>query len=114
MDDAADAPNVEQQMGDPDSLYETVKSLLALRSKYADLGADAPFEVLFAEKNTCPLLYRRGRFVMALNPSEQAASAPIAVHGKNVFSIGAPTVVSETAITVPPQSFSVIAEDAVG
>lgn len=114
VDDAADAPNVEQQMGDPDSLYETVKSLLALRSKYADLGADAPFEVLFAEKNTCPLLYRRGRFVMALNPSEQAASAPIAVHGKNVFSIGAPTVVSETAITVPPQSFSVIAEDAVG
>ncbi len=89
VDPAEDAPHVEAQEADPDSLLHTVRDLLALRHAEADLQADAPFEVEYAEPGRLPFVYRRGDIVIALNPSTDIARAPIDASEKQVlFSIG--------------------------
>ncbi|GHU26790.1 hypothetical protein FACS1894172_02670 [Spirochaetia bacterium] len=47
----------------------------------ADLQSKANLEILYAEKGKVPFVYKRGSFVMAVNPSGQAAAAT----GKAVF-----------------------------
>ncbi|MBR1560643.1 MAG: glycosylase, partial [Clostridia bacterium] len=49
VDPAADAPTVAEQAGDPDSLLNAVRAILALRHAEPDLQADADFEPLCAE-----------------------------------------------------------------
>ena len=46
VDAAEDAPTVEAQEKDPESLLNFVRSVTALRAQEEDLQADAPFEVL--------------------------------------------------------------------
>ncbi|WP_026516471.1 alpha-amylase family glycosyl hydrolase [Butyrivibrio sp. MC2021] len=77
QDPADDAPTVASQEKDADSLLNEVKALTALRHKYADLQADAPFEVLYAEKESFPFIYRRGNLMIAINPSEKEASVSL-------------------------------------
>lgn len=50
VDTADDAPTVEAQQADPNSLLHAVKSLLAFRHAYRDLDSDASFKVLYAPK----------------------------------------------------------------
>lgn len=112
VDDAPDAPNVEAQAGQAESLYETVRSVLHLRAQYAQLSADAPFEVLYVQKRGCPLVYRRGSLVFLLNPSAAVAAAPVQVRGSLLYAIGTPVKMTADSVLVPPQSFSVVQEDA--
>ena len=65
VDPAEDAPTVEEQLKQEDSLLNTVKELLSLRRSEEDLQADGDFAVLSAE----PLVYRRGKFIVAVNPT---------------------------------------------
>ena len=60
-----DAPTVENQESNPDSLLHTVKALLALRHDQADLQADAEFEPLYAKKGAMPFVYRRGALTVS-------------------------------------------------
>ena len=107
VDPAGDAPTVEDQEADPDSLLNAVKAILALRHAEADLQADADFEPLCAEKDK-PFVYRRGSMVLAVNPSGQALSAKAPVSGRSqVFTIGAAEVAGET-LTLGAQSFTVL------
>ncbi|MCL2343121.1 MAG: alpha-amylase family glycosyl hydrolase [Firmicutes bacterium] len=73
VDSAPDAPTVEAQTDDPNSLLNTVKSLIALRRRFSDLGAgvgaDGDFEVVYAEKEKFPFVYRRGKFLIFVNPA---------------------------------------------
>ena len=68
VDPSADAPTVQAQEEDPDSLLNTVRGLLKLRHAEADLQADGPLAVLCSGKGQ-PLVYRRGSLTLALNPS---------------------------------------------
>jgi maltose alpha-D-glucosyltransferase/alpha-amylase len=88
VDSAPDAPTVEAEEADPKSLLNTVRALLRLRHSEADLQAKPNFEVLRAEKGSLPFIYRRGAFILAINPTGQEASASLSVQGKPVFSIG--------------------------
>lgn len=72
VDTAADAPTVAAQADDPDSLLNSVKSLLAFRHAHADLNADAPFKVLYAPKakdDYRPFVWQRGDLICAVNPA---------------------------------------------
>ena len=72
VDTAADAPTVAAQADDPDSLLNSVKSLLAFRHAHADLNADAPFKVLYAPKakdDYRPFVWQRGNLICAVNPA---------------------------------------------
>ena len=108
QDSSPDAPDVESQLGDPDSLLNTVKALTALRHSYEDLQADALFEVVYAKERTLPFVYRRGELVLTVNPSRDTQKAQIAeTEGmKFLYSIGDAYTEGNMLVT-GPQSFAV-------
>ena len=78
VDHARDAPTVEAQEKDPGSLLNTVKALIRLRRNEPDLGSKPNLEILRRGPDT-PFIYRRGSFVMAVNPRTGAVAAPVDV-----------------------------------
>ena len=58
VDPSGDAPNVSSQEKDEDSLLNTVKKLLSLRSIHEDLQSDAELRFICTEPGR-PLVYRR-------------------------------------------------------
>jgi maltose alpha-D-glucosyltransferase/alpha-amylase len=110
VDDAPDAPNVEDAMKDPDSLYHTVKDLIALRHANKDLQANTYCEVIYAEKEKFPFIYKRGSFIMVLNPSRETMTNIIPAGFAKVYGIGdieALPVDESDVLKVGPQSFAV-------
>ena len=110
VDDAPDAPNVEDAMKDPDSLYHTVKDLIALRHAHKDLQANTYCEVIYAEKEKFPFIYKRGSFIMVLNPSRETMTNIIPAGFEKVYGIGdieALPVDESDVLKVGPQSFAV-------
>ena len=112
VDLSPDAPTVEAQERDPDSLLNTVRAILALRHREEDLQADAALEILCSEPGR-PLVYRRGSLLCALNPggSELETALPAGIAGKLqgevLFGIG--NVYTENGhIHTGEQSFAVI------
>lgn len=69
VDIAPDAPTVETQKQDPDSLWRTVQNILAIRNASADLKDNANLELLYAEKNERAFAFKRGNLLMLCNPS---------------------------------------------
>ena len=107
VDPAEDAPTVEAQQGDPDSLLNTVKAVLALRHAQEDLQADADFEPLAANRNE-PFVYRRGALVLAVNPSGETLTEKVDVSGRTrLFAIGTAEA-GAGSLTMGPQSFVVL------
>ncbi|SEA02530.1 maltose alpha-D-glucosyltransferase/ alpha-amylase [Lachnospiraceae bacterium NK3A20] len=112
LDAAADAPTVEEEEKNPESLLHTVKDLTALRHGNEDLQADADYEVLFAERGALPFVYRRGRLIVCVNPSgqEQRADLPAAAgHDQALYTIGSAAMTADGQLTMGPQSFAVFA-----
>ena len=52
------------------------------------MQADGGFEVIYAVKNRYPFIFRRGQFIIAVNPTERTEKAPFAFSGSTVFEIG--------------------------
>ena len=112
VDLSDDAPTVEAQETDPDSLLNTVRSLLALRHKEEDLQADSALQIICSEPDK-PLVYRRGTLLCVLNPGgcDRTAALPAgiaeALQGEILFRIG--DVSAENGqIHADAQSFAVI------
>lgn len=108
VDPSADAPSVESQSRDPQSLLNTVTKVIHLRHANADLQADGAFAVLYAEKKAYPFAYRRGGLVIAVNPSNRPASAPVNTMGTVLFSLGTLPARSEHETSMAPQSFVIV------
>ena len=107
VDPAADAPTVEGQENDPDSLLNTVRALLTLRHEQADLQADGELKVLCAEKGQ-PFVYRRGEFTLALNPSGEKLEARLEEEpGEALFMLGMADARGKRLL-MGPQSFVVL------
>ncbi|ADL33472.1 alpha-amylase Amy13G [Butyrivibrio proteoclasticus B316] len=120
VDPSEDAPTVEDQAKDPDSLYNTVKALTALRHEYDDLKADSTFSVIYAEKEEFPFVYRRGNLLIAINPSEKRDSTALPAEAfvktndnsgkqcdlKQIYAIGNSKVDGNTLVT-DAQSFAI-------
>ncbi len=107
LDSSEDAPTVADQLGDKESLLETVRSLIALRHKYEDLQADGSFEVYYAEKEKFPFVYKRGNLIVAINPSDQDTTTTLDREGEIVYKIGTTTLADKT-LTLKSGSFCVI------
>ena len=107
VDKRKNAPTVEANESDPDSILNTLRKVVALRHKYDDLKADGGFEVVYAEKNTFPFIFRRGKMIIAVNPTDKKQSAPSKLDGKALFSIGKITI-KEDKINMGAQSIALI------
>ena len=96
-----------------DSLYHTVKDIIALRHTHADLQADGNFEVLYVKENEYPLVYRRGSLAVLVNPSCRAVKVSLtegdgrALSGSPLFAIGEASL-QNGEVSMAPQSFAVV------
>lgn len=84
VDDLEDAPNCAQQMADPDSLYNSIRRFIQLRRNTPDFQADGSFEIVYARENKYPFVFRRGKYLVAVNPSAKAVSIPLPGCGNKI------------------------------
>jgi glycosidase len=79
VDPAKDAPNVEAQEKDTNSLLNRTRRLIRLKHSESALAAYAEFIPLYAKENTYPFIYARAKdkdvVIVALNPSQKESSA---------------------------------------
>jgi len=108
VDASSDAPTVEGQRHVATSLWRTVQSVLRLRHATADLQADAPFAVVYAQKGASPFIYRRGGLLLAVNPRGTPATAPVDMTGEVVYLLGEQPVRQPGTTVMAPQSFIIV------
>lgn len=109
LDPAPDRPNLKAQKAEPDSLYNEVRRLIALRQSHKALQSQGAIEFVYAEKNAYPLAYLRSmgeeRILVILNPSAQEQSFPCKLNpGECIYRLGGLAGSDGSAITVPPCS----------
>lgn len=77
LDPDADRPTAEKEMADPDSIYQEVKKLIALRQSQPVLQSEPAIEFIYCEDHAYPLAYRRTNgkdsLLVVINPSGEAA-----------------------------------------
>ncbi|MBK8475072.1 MAG: alpha-glucosidase C-terminal domain-containing protein [Opitutaceae bacterium] len=119
VDPAADRPNVAAELAYPDSALRATQQLIALRKAHPSLAASGDFQVLVAEKDRWPFVFRRAKgdevIVVALNPTDQAVTAtlPAAVVAQSLVPLAG---TSDTfrregdtwLVTLPPVSYTVV------
>ena len=105
VDTRRDAPTVESQEKNENSLYNTVKKIIAIRRENDELCGNGDFEVLYAEKNKYPFIFRRGSFVVAVNPKAQDVEVNLDVTmSEKVFEIGS-VEVKDGTVRMSGQSY---------
>lgn len=107
VDMSPEAVTVESQLKDPDSLLNTLKKVIAIRHENEDLQSDGDFEVVYAKKNSYPFIFKRGRFLIAVNPTDKEQTAPFEFEGEPVFTIGK-ACIEKKEIIMQPQSMELI------
>ncbi|RQV98424.1 hypothetical protein EH221_01975 [bacterium] len=79
VDAASDAPNVEDQLNDPNSLLNRVKKLIQLKKHEKALQAYAEFVPVYAKENAYPFIYARAcdeeMLLILLNPAVRESRA---------------------------------------
>ncbi len=101
VDLSPDSPDAESQQKDPDSLLNTVKAVVRLRKENEELHAVNNLELVYAEENAYPFVFRRGRFLIAVNPRAESAQASVpAGNYKEVFRVNGGASVSEGKLTI--------------
>ncbi len=109
VDESEDAPVVFDQISAPDSLYRCLRRFIHFRRNNRDLWADIPLEILYAEKEKLPFVYRRGSLIMAVNPSleEQSVHLSGASKLRRMEMIGKIRT-EEDILYMEPQSFVIL------
>ena len=99
-DDAADAPTVKEQERDVNSMLNFVRGLTALRHKNHDLQAYSDFRYIAGEDISHAVIYRRGDFYIAINPSQSqtSVSAPECRESHIIWSYGEGRVDSDRIV----------------
>ncbi|OPJ58014.1 alpha-amylase family glycosyl hydrolase [Clostridium oryzae] len=114
QDSSSDRPTVKRQQEDENSLWKEVQKLIKLRMGHEPLCSNASIEILYAEENAYPFVYRRtgrtGSILVVLNPSEFEATCDIPVaNGESIiYFYNAPAALDNGKLTVPPCSATFI------
>lgn len=109
VDKSADAPTVENQQNDEDSIYKVVTDIIALRHKYDDLKGNGELEFVY-EEGKIPFFYRRGSLVMFFNPLGVESEIKTSYSGEKIYELGN-TEFADGKIKMSPQSFVMIKID---
>ncbi len=108
VDSQEGAPTVENQKDDAQSIFKVVTDIIRLRHENPQLGNESDFEVVYAQKDKYPFAYRRGDFVVFLNPSANDETIPFAENVKeNIYTIGNVTF-ADDQVTVGASSCAII------
>ena len=71
------SPDVQAQAADENSLLNTVKRFARLRAGEEALQAADNLELVYAAEGEYPFVFRRGKFVVAVNPCARQAQAAL-------------------------------------
>ena len=92
FDKSEDAPSVEEQSVNSDSLLAAVKELLALCAAHKALQSFGEFVPVFAQKERYPFAYERRaageNILVVLNPADREECAAFDCSGKVLWSVG--------------------------
>ena len=84
VDAAEDAPNVESQENDPNSLLNSVRKLIELKKSEPALAAYAEFVPVYAKENAYPFIFARAagkETILAIfNPADRTEAAEFALN----------------------------------
>jgi glycosidase len=84
VDAAADAPNVDEQEKDPNSLLNSLRKLIGLKKSEPALAAYAEFVPVYARENSCPFIFARAagkETILAIfNPADRTETAEFALN----------------------------------
>ncbi len=118
VDPATDAPTVESQEGNPDSLLNRTRKLIRLKHTEPALAAYAEFVPLYARPKSYPFVYARAKdrevVLVLLNPSGKNAAAEfdldVPFAGRKLLA-GEEVECSQTgkkcSVTVPARSYAI-------
>lgn len=81
VDPSPKSPDVESRQADANSLLNTVRKFAHLRAAEEELQAVDNLDLVYAEEGEYPFVFRRGKFLIAVNPRSEGASAQIAAKG---------------------------------
>ncbi len=101
------APTVAEQEKDPDSFLNFMRKLIAFRREHAALGNYSPFAVYSAEKGSRLFAYKRGDYLLAVNPSAEALDLAVDADYTIIYKVGEPELQHRT-LHLPAQSFAVL------
>ena len=107
VDTSEEAVTVAKCEHDPDSILNTLRKVIDLRHSHEDLRADGDFEVVYAEKAAYPFIFKRGQFLIAVNPTDKEQTAPFDFTATSVFAIGEACAKGKK-LTMHPQSLAVM------
>ena len=107
VDPKEDAPTVEAQEADPDSMLHHMRSLIAMRHVYEDLQCYSPFEVYSAEKGSRLFAYKRGDLLLAVNPGLENITLALDGDYFPIFTVGDSVLVNDS-IVMGAQSFVIL------
>ncbi len=81
VDDSPNAPTVNAQYDDPNSILSKVRELIAIRKKYAPLQANGELKPIYVKKNKYPFIYERSikshKFIIFINPTKFEFEIPV-------------------------------------
>jgi glycosidase len=84
VDNAADAPNVEHQEKDPNSLLNSVRKLVELKKGEHAFAAYAEFVPVYAKENTYPFIFARAAgeevILAVFNPADRTETAEFSLN----------------------------------
>ena len=101
VDTSENAVTVEKAEKDPDSILNTLRKVIAIRHANPDLQSDGDFEVIYAVKESYPFIFKRGKFIIAVNPTERVEKAPFAFSGNAEFEIGSHSIEGSYLVMQP-------------
>ena len=107
VDPDQDAPTVAQQEKDPNSFLNHVRQLIALRREYTYLGNYSDFSVYSAEPGSRLFAYKRGKLLLAVNPSREELSLELDGAYSAVYTIGSVSV-EKNVLRIGAQSFAIL------
>lgn len=89
VDKSADAPTVLNNIGRKGSIYENLKTLIALRHENEDLRNGSDFKIVHAKSGDNLLMYTRGDYLIVFNVGMQEKKVHLNTSGVNVvYSLG--------------------------
>ncbi len=107
VDSDPNAPNVADQEKDPASMLNFVRSLIALRQENPALGNYSSFEVVSCTPGCRTFAYKRGDWLVAMNPGLGTEELWLDSAYTLAFQVGTPALY-ENKLVLPPQSFAVL------
>jgi maltose alpha-D-glucosyltransferase/alpha-amylase len=113
VDSLSDAPTVDSQIKDNESLYSEVKRLVELRKQHKALCADGEFIPVYAEKDQYPFVYMREidgeRVLILINSTDTEYSLTVDVKADDVtelMSKGCEACIKDGKVTFSAQGVS--------